>query len=196
MRVDPLAKLAAMPAGTVFFSADLAAECMHTTEGIKPALQKGVAQGYLLRIARGVYCKPRQSTAGIVLPPDQDSVIEAFVGHYSLDAVPMGLSAAWRLGLVEERPNPYLLAVNHGQYKIRFNGWEVQFLPGRSMPFHFQTELAALLLTALPAIGERNLTQQHAATLKGLLVRCPDREAFREDVHHLPVWIKQYLRRL
>ena len=196
MQTRILEKFSSIPAGTVFFAAALTEDPSIDADALRSALQEAVRDGSLLRVARGLYCKPRRTTAGVVLPPDQDSVIEAIIRHYDVDAVPIGLSAAWRLGLITERPNPFLLASSSGQYKVAFNGWKVEFLPGRTTPFRYKTELAALLLTALPAIGEQNLTPGQAATLKRLVVKCPDRTAFREDVSRLPLWMKNYLRRL
>lgn len=196
MQAHLLDILSGLEPGTVFYAADLAADPTVDPGALRYTLNRLVRDGRLLRVARGLYCRPRLTPAGVALLPDQDSVIDAVIRHYHLEAMPMGLSAAWRLGLIPERPDPYQLAVTRGQYILRYNGWEVQFLPGRSMPFAYQTELAALLLTALPAIGEENLTPGHAATLKRLLVHSPERKAFREDVVHLPLWIKNYLRRL
>lgn len=189
-------KLSSMPAGTVFFVDDLAEDASESLGMIRRFLLRSAGEGTLLRIARGIYCKPRRTQAGVALPPDQDCVIRAIARHHGIDAVPMGLSAAWKLGLIGDRPNPFQLASSRGQYKVSFNGWALEFLPGRSMPFTYRTELAALLLTGLSAIGEENLTPEHAAKLKRLIVHCPDREAFREDVAQLPVWMKNYLRRL
>ena len=196
MQAYLLKKLAAMPAGTVFFTAAFTEECQDSQVTVRRFLKECSDEGMILPIARGLYCKPRRTSAGVALPPDLDKVLTALIRHYQVDAVPMGLSAAWRLGLIPDRPNPYLLAVSRGQYKVRFNGWEFQLLPGRIMPFQYKTELAAMLLTALPAIGEQHLTMEHATTLKRLILDCPDREAFREDVARLPVWMKNYLRRL
>ena len=191
-----LEKFSSMPVGTIFFGTDLTADGSIDTDAARSALQEAVRDGLILRLARGIYCKPRKTPAGVALRPDLDSVMAAIIRHHGIDAIPMGLSAAWKLGLIADRPNPYQLASSRGQHTVRFHGTEIHFLPGRSMPFQYKTELAAMLLTALPAIGEEQLTQEHAAKIKQLILHCPDRDAFREDVTRLPLWMKNYLRRL
>ena len=196
MKAHLIAKIAAMPAGKVFFTSDVAAILDEPVSEVSELLSELVREGRVQRLVRGLYCKPRKTARGVLLPPDRDRIVATVIRHYDLEAVPMGLTAAWHLGLVEQRPDPEQYAVHQGLHRMDFRDWRLELLPGRSMPFSFRTELASLIVTALPAIGEGQLTPSHATTLKAQISTCPDKEAFREDVFRMPVWIKKYLRKL
>ena len=196
MKAHILGRIAAMPAGKVFFAADMAELMDESVYDVSHVLSALAREGRVLHLTKGIYAKYQKNAHGDLVPLDRDRVIAAIVRHYRQEAVPKGLSAAWQLGLLAERPALECYAVRQGEHRFRFDDWQLELQSGRQAPFLYRTELASLLVTALPAIGEPNLTAEQAAVLKRQIVECPDREAFRDDVLRMPLWIKKYLRRL
>lgn len=196
MRTHLLGIIAAMPSGKVFFAADIAAQMGETVNNVSHVLSEIAREGMVVHLTKGIYCKPLKTAQGVVLPVDRDRVIAAVLRHYAVEAVPKGLSAAWALGLLAERPETEQYVVEHGEHRFDFGDWRLELLRGRIRPFLYRTQLAALLVTALPSLDADRLSAEQAALLKKQIIDCPDREAFRDDVVRMPLWIKKYLRRL
>lgn len=196
MKAHLLGIIAAMPSGKVFFAVDIAAQMGETVNSVSHLLTETAREGKLVHLTKGIYCKPRKTAQGVVLPVERDRVIAAVLRHYSVEAVPKGLSAAWALGLVTERPETEQYVVDRGEHRFNFGDWHLDLLRGRTGPFLYRTQLAALIVTALPSLGCDRLSEEQAAVLKRQIAECPDREAFRDDVVRMPLWIKKYLRRL
>jgi hypothetical protein len=65
----------------------------------------------------------------------------------------------------------------------------------RAVPrnFAYRTRLAALMVQALKATGKQNVGNEELWALKRAIDANEEKEAFRQDVMQMPIWMKKIL---
>ena len=143
---------------------------------------KGLAdEGAIERIARGIYYKPRFSALlGEKLPPDMDRVASSLARAKKWSIAPVGDVALNRLGLSEQVPAQwvYLSSGPYACYEI--GGTRLEFRHTASRDIVGMSDLTALVVQALKALGKEGLTEGVLAHIAGRLSAEQKEELFKE----------------
>lgn len=187
--------------GTMFFNNSFPD---YDDEYVGHILSEMVEKRVLHRLCRGVYLKAEETEAGIVYPSDE-YIAKAIAERDGAQILPTGATALEILGLTPEdeatAPKDEAAAeaaeflttgsarvVKVGERTIRFK---------RSVPKNFaiKGEKRKLIVQAMKAIGEANMSDDLYDRFDSLILRYPEYETLAEDMRSMPSWIKKIFSR-
>ena len=82
-------RIIAMPEDRILFRSDYPE---YHTEFVGSILSELTAEGILVKIAQGIYAKPRKSRFGVVLP-SVDKIVQAIATRDNAEVLPSGMTA-------------------------------------------------------------------------------------------------------
>lgn len=175
---------------SIFFRSDFPE---YHTESVGRVLSELTGEGRLLRIASGIYVKPRMSRFGPVRP-SVDKIVSAIAERDKVQVLPAGVVALNMLGLSAQVPMVYCYLTMGSARTIKFDGFKVILKRGVPRNFAYKTRLIALLVQALRALGEENVEDEERSQIAMLLANEPDRDALRSDVQMMPEWMRRLVK--
>ena len=177
-------------AGTLYFISDFAEHGNDVF--ISRVLSECVNDGLLLRIAKGIYCKPIETRFGPLFPSVKE-LVEAIARRDNAQVLPTGETAQNQLGLSTQVPMNSVYLTTGSARKLFLRGRTVTLK--RSVPRNFacKNDFMAALIQALKSIGKDNLTEEHKSTIAGLLKEHLDDATYVDDLKTAPIWVRKML---
>lgn len=179
--------------GTILFASDFASTGERKT--INKALERIALSGKIIRIARGIYCKPKVDTEfGFgILYPSVDEVAQAIAQRDKCRIVPTGDAALNKLGLSTQVPMNAVYYTDGTPRRIKvYNGKGILFKHVVPKRLNFKSELAMLITFALQTIGQGNVSDEQLDRIK-LLLSKESKELVYEDLELIPGWIRSII---
>ena len=109
-------RIIAMPEDRILFRSDYPE---YHTEFVGSILSELTAEGILVKIAQGIYAKPRKSRFGVVLP-SVDKIVQAIATRDNAEVLPSGMTALNVLGLSTQVPMNYTYLTTGSERTIKF----------------------------------------------------------------------------
>lgn len=180
-------RISALDVGSVIFASDFLDMCTERQAG--RVLTDLDEKGIIKRLARGIYCKPTATRFG-PLYPSMSEVVEAVARRDHAQTLPSGYTAANMLGFSTQVPMTYSFITSGSSRQLTLDGKTINLQ--RSVPrnFAYSTRLAALIVQALKATGCNNVGKEELSALKSAIDKNQDKEAFKNDVRMMPIWMK------
>ena len=104
--------------------------------------------------------------------------------------LPSGHTTANIPGLSTQVPMNYSFITSDASRQMTVDGKTVNLQRAVPRNFVYETRLAALIVQALKSTGEENIGREELSALKTAIDSAPEKEAFRNDVSLMPIWIK------
>ncbi len=180
--------------GVIFFASDFVH--MGNGQAINKALERLTNAQKILRLSKGMYCKPRIDTElGLgVIYPTLEEIAEAIAKRDRSRIMPTGDYALNRLGLSTQVPMNAVYYTDGTPRKIQiYNGRGIRFLRVAPKRLAFKNKLSAMLTFALLEVGRGNLTKEQENRIKELLTKVPQ-EAIISDYPLMPDWIRTIIK--
>lgn len=180
--------------GAIFFASDFA----HVGNGpaVNKAMERLANAQKILRLSKGIYCKPRIDTElglGVIYPTLED-IAEALAKRDRSRIMPAGDYALNRLGLSTQVPMNAVYYTDGTPRKVHiYNGRGIRFLRIAPKRLAFKNKLSAMLTFALLEVGRGNLSKEQENRIKELLTKVPQ-EAFVNDYPLMPDWIRAIIK--
>lgn len=179
--------------GTILFASDFAD--MGERKAINKAFERIAISGKIVRIARGIYCKPKVDTEfgfGIMYP-SVDDVAQAIAQRDRCRIVPTGDAALNRLGLSTQVPMNAVYFTDGTPRRIKiYNGRGILFKHVVPKRLDFKSELVMLITFALQRLGQDNVSEEQLNRIKQLLSNEP-KEQIATDLTLVPAWISSII---
>lgn len=152
-------------------------------------------QELIVRISQGIYVKPMRSRFGIVYPPVGD-IVKGIAKRDKAKILPTGNTALNQLGLSEQVPMNSEYITSGSAREIKLGKRTVRLR--RSVPknFEYKGEVMPVLVQAMKAIGQENLTDEHRGILRKLMEEFPEEKTWQSDLQLAPAWIRKELTNL
>ena len=164
-------------------------------DAVQKALSRMARKGVLLHVCHGIYCYPRiDMELGLgMLYPSYDDIAKVIAKRDKVRIFPAGALAQNMLGLSTQVPMNVVYLTDGSNRKVNIkNGRGILFRHVSPKKMAFNDKLAMLITTALRDIGEKNVTNEHAAQLKKVLEQHP--EPFStHDMKLMPLWIRNLI---
>ena len=146
----------------------------------------------IVRISQGIYVKPMKSRFGIVFPPVGD-IVKGIAKRDKAKILPTGNTAMNQLGLSEQVPMNSEYITSGSAREIKLGNRTIRLR--RSVPknFEYKGELMPVLVQAMKAIGQENLTDGHKCIIRALLEEFPEEKTWQNDLQLAPAWIRKVL---
>ncbi len=183
-------RIEALPEDSVLFRTDFPE---YHSEFVGGTLAELTNDGILVKLAQGIYAKPRKSRFGNVLP-SVDKIVQAIAVRDNAQIIPSGITALNILGLSTQVQMNYTYLTTGSERLIKLTNQRVMLKRGVPKNFCYGTRLIALLVQALKALKQENLGQEELQTIRGLISKEPDRKTLANDVDMMPVWMKRIVK--
>ena len=179
--------------GTILFASDFADAGERKT--INKAFERIALSGKIIRLARGIYCKPKVDTEfgfGVIYP-SVDDVAQAIAQRDKCRIVPTGDTALNKLGLSTQVPMNAVYLTDGTPRRIKiYNGRGILFKHVVPKRLDFKSELIMLITFALQTLGQGNLSEEQFSRIKQLLSNEP-KARISEDLKLIPGWIRSII---
>lgn len=183
-------RIEALPEDSVLFRTDFPE---YHSEFVGGTLAELTNEGILVKLAQGIYAKPRKSKFGNVLP-SVDKIVQAIAVRDNAQIIPSGITALNILGLSTQVQMNYTYLTTGSERIIKLTNQRVMLKRGVPKNFCYGTKLIALLVQALKALKQENVGQEEMQTIRGLISKEPDRKTLAKDVDMMPVWMKKIVK--
>ena len=183
-------RIEALPEDSVLFRTDFPE---YHSEFVGGTLAELTQEGMLVKLAQGIYAKPRRSRFGLVLP-SVDKTAPAIPARDNAEVLPSGMTALNVLGLSTQVPMKYSYLTTGSERIIKLKNQEIRLKRGVPKNFCYETKLIALLVQALKTLKQQNVGEEELQVIRNLISREPDRSALAKDVDMMPVWMKRIVK--
>lgn len=183
-------RIEVMPEDSVLFRSDFPE---YHSEFVGGTLAELVKEGVLVKLAQGIYAKPRKSRFGMVLP-SVNKVVKAIAVRDNAEVLPSGETALNALGLSTQVPMNYTYLTTGSERVINLENQQITFKRGVPRNFGYKTRLISLLVQALKALGQDNVGEEELQIIRSLVAKEPEKEALAKDVRMMPGWMKRILK--
>ena len=183
-------RIEALPEDSVLFRTDFPD---YHSEFVGGTLAELTQEGMLVKLAQGIYAKPRRSRFGLVLP-SVDKIAQAIAARDNAEVLPSGMTALNVLGLSTQVPMKYSYLTTGSERIIKLKNQEIRLKRGVPKNFCYETKLIALLVQALKTLKQQNVGEEELQVIRNLISREPDRSALAKDVDMMPVWMKRIVK--
>ena len=183
-------RIEAMPEDCILFRSDFPE---YHTEFVGSVLSELTTEGILVKIAHGIYAKPRKSKFGVVLP-SVDKVVQAIATRDNAEFLPSGMTALNALGLSTQVPMNYTYLTTGSERTINLSNRKVVLKRGVPKNFCYGTRLISLLVQALKALKKENVGDSELNVIRQLVLKETDKDTLVKDVDMMPAWMKRIIK--
>lgn len=183
-------RIEAMPEDSVLFRSDFPE---YHSEFVGETLAELTKEGVLVKLAQGIYAKPRMSRFGAVLP-SVEKIVQAIAVRDNAKVLPSGMTALNALGLSTQVPMNYTYLTTGSERTVKLTNRQVVLKRGVPKNFWYETRLIALLVQALKTLKQENVGQEELQIIRSLIEKEQDKEALAKDVDKMPAWMKRLIK--
>lgn len=183
-------RIEVMPEDSILFRSDFPE---YHTEFVGSILSELTAGGMLVKIAHGIYAKPRRSRFGIVLP-SVDKVVQAIAVRDNAEVLPSGMTALNALGLSTQVPMNYTYLTTGSERIVNLSNRKVILKRGVPKNFCYGTRFISLLVQAFKTLKKENVGDEELNIVRCLISKETDKEALVKDVDMMPAWMKRIIK--
>lgn len=175
-----------LPLGTVFTSAQLTSLGPRTA--IDQALARLVKTGWITRVARGVFVRPKENRFVGAVPPQAAEVAEAVAKTQGAVIEVQGAEAARYFGLTTQVPVRPVFSTTGPTRRIRMGNLEMVLQHKRPRKLALAGRPAGKALAALWYLGKENVTPEVIETIRRKLPP-GEFEALVGAISVMPAWM-------
>ena len=180
--------------GTIFFASNFS--CLGTGQAVNKALERLANSDKILRLSKGIYCKPKIDTVlGLgMLYPSLEEIAEAIAKRDRSRIMPTGCYALNRLGLSTQVTMNAVYYTDGTPRRIKiYNGRGILFLRVAPKRLAFKNKLSAMLTFALQELGKGNVADWQVERIREILLQVPQ-ETIIDDYPLMPDWIRTFIK--
>lgn len=164
-----------------------------STEAIKKALQRLTNSGKLMRVATGIYARPRKDPVIGVITPGIEDIAKAIAKRDRARIVPTGIYALNKLGLSTQVPLNIVYLTDGAARKIKVGKHTITFKKATPKNVAAVGETSGLAIQALRAIGKENVTAEEIEKIQKLLKE-EKTTRLQHDIRLAPGWIREIMK--
>ncbi|ATV37979.1 hypothetical protein CUB95_05150 [Prevotella intermedia] len=184
------AQIEALPKDSVLFRSDFPE---YHSEFVGSILAELTSNGLLVKIAQGIYVKPRKSRFGQVLP-SVEKIVQAIAARDNAEILPFGMTALNALGLSTQVPMNYTYLTTGSERTVKLTNHQIVLKRGVPKNFCYETRLIALLVQALKTIKQENIGIKELQVIREIISKEPNKESLTKDIDMMPVWMKRIVK--
>lgn len=187
-----LERIESFQRGDLFMPADFSD--IGTSEAVRISLFRLEKEGVILRVAQGIYVRPKESKLIGTLTPTAEEVAIAIAKRDRIRTVPAGSYALNALGLSSQVPMNIVLLTDGSPREIKVGKRTIKFKKTTPKNLLAKGEISRLVIQALKEIGNGKVSQEEEQKILDLLKR-ESEEDLKHDIALAPVWIQKIMRK-
>lgn len=177
--------------GQIIFISDFS-DLNENEKVVSRALSAEEKRGNVVRLANGVYLRPKSTRFGIIYPT-VDEMVKAIAHRDKAKVQPCGMTALNILGLSTQVPTKYTYLTSGSSRKLKLGNRQIELKRCVPKNFAFKTMLGALLMQALKSLGEKNIGKQEIAQIRKLIDSEKRIKLFKLDLLLMPIWMRKLI---
>lgn len=162
---------------------------------IRKSLSRLAREGYIRRIAKGIYEYPQVHKDLGEIPPKIESIVKALSIRDNIQVQPSGAYAANLLGLSEQVPARIVYLTNGNPKKIKFGSKTIVFKKTNNKAMAVAGTTSGLVFEAIKFIGEKKVDDKTISILRNKLSP-KDRSKILTDLKFAPIWMRPIIKKI
>ena len=163
-------------------------------KAVQKSLERLEDKGVIVRVAQGIYVRPKISKLIGPLTPTAEEVAEAIAKRDRIRTVPTGSYALNALGLSTQVPMNIVLLTDGSPREIRVGKRKIKFKKTTPKNLLAKGKISRLVIQALKEIGNGKVTMEEELKIVDLLKK-EDEKDLKHDIALAPVWIQKIMRK-
>lgn len=159
---------------------------------VSKALERLVQKGEIVRIATGIYVRPRIDPVIGAITPALEEIVYAIAKRDRARIVPTGAYALNKLGLSTQVPTNVVYLTDGAARKVRIGRRIITFKRTTPKNLSAKGEITGLVIQALKSIGKNKLTTEELTRITVALKK-EKPENIKKDLALAPVWMRPIL---
>lgn len=187
-----VAQIEALPKGELLLPIDF--QELGSSEAVRLSLFRLEKQGFIVRVAQGIYVRPKESSLIGKLTPSAEEVADAIAKRDRIRTVPTGSYALNALGLSMQVPMNIVLLTDGSPREIKVGKRTIKFKKTTPKYLLAKGKISRLVIQALKEIGKGNVTEEEEHKILDLLKK-EDEKDLKHDIALAPEWIKVIMKK-
>lgn len=180
------------PVGSLFSPDDYIA--YGSSDAVRKALDRLQDKRVIVRVAQGIYVRPKISKMIGPLTPTAEEVAEAIAKRDKIRTVPTGSYALNALGLSTQVPMNIVLLTDGSPRVIRVGKRTIKFKKTTPKNLLAKGKISRLVIQALKEIGNGKVSQEEEKKIIDLLTK-EDKKVLKDDIALASVWIQKIMKK-
>jgi hypothetical protein len=165
-----------------------------TAKAVQKSLERLEDKGVIVRVAQGIYVRPKISKLIGTLTPSAEEVAEAIAKRDRIRTVPTGSYALNALGLSTQVPMNIVLLTDGSPREIKVGKRTIKFKKTTPKNLLAKGKISRLVIQALKEIGNGKVTADEEQKILDLLKK-EDEKDLKHDITLAPVWIQKIMKK-
>ncbi|WP_236979684.1 DUF6088 family protein [Membranihabitans maritimus] len=157
-------------------------------ENTKKALLRLTNEGFLIRLARGIYLHPEKDEVLGVLYPDVETIARQIAKRDNARIIPTGAQALNLLGLSTQVPLNAVFLTDSSPRTITIKNRTIKFKKTSPKNLAVKGQITGLAIQALKEIGKKKVTPEQIKIITTQLKK-EEPETLYHDMKLAPSWI-------
>ena len=181
-------KISKSSRGELFFADDFVK--YGTPDNIRQVLSRLEKDGMLLRIAQGIYLKPKIDPLIGVILPSVEEVAKEIANRDKARIAPTGVLALYLLGLTTQIPLKAVYLTDGSQREVKIGKRSIKFKKTVPKSFAIKNELLHLVVQAFREVGQKQITEAFLNQMKPSVLKL-DADVMQQQLKYAAVWIQK-----
>lgn len=164
-----------------------------SSDAVRKALDRLENKQIIVRVAQGIYVRPKISKLIGPLIPTAEEVAEAIAKRDRIRTIPTGSYALNALGLSTQVPMNIVLLTDGSPREIKVGKRKIKFKKTTPKNLLAKGKISRLVIQALKEIGNGKVTTEEEIKIIGLLKK-EDTKDLLHDIALAPVWIQKIMK--
>jgi len=165
-----------------------------SAEAIRKALGRLEKKQLILRVAQGIYVRPKISTFIGPLLPTAEEVADAIAKRDHIRTLPTGSYALNALGLSTQVPMNIVLLTDGSPRELKVGKRKIKFKKTTPKNLMAKGKISRLAIQALKELGNGKVGEQEKKRIIELLKQ-EDKKVLKHDIALAPVWIQKIMQK-
>lgn len=161
---------------------------------IRKALDRLEKKQVIIRVAHGIYVRPKISKLIGVLLPSAEEVAEAIAKRDRIRTLPTGSYALNALGLSTQVPMNIVLLTDGSPRELKIGKRKIKFKRTTPKNLLAKGKISRLVIQALKEIGNGKVTTEEENKIISLLKK-EETKDLQHDIKLAPVWIQKIMKK-
>ena len=163
-----------------------------SSDAVRKALDRLEDKQVIVRVAQGIYVRPKISKLLGPLIPSVEEIAEAIAKRDRIRTIPSGSYALNTLGLSTQVPMNIVLLTDGSPREIKVGKRIIKFKKTTPKNLLAKGQISRLVIQALKEIGNGNVSKQEEDKIINLLKKENEKD-LKNDIILAPVWIQKIM---
>lgn len=180
------------PMGTLVLPSDFL--LYGESKAVQKSLERLTDKKVIVRVAQGIYVRPKISKLIGPLTPTAEEVAEAIAKRDRIRTVPTGSYALNALGLSTQVPMNIVLLTDGSPREIKVGKRKIKFKKTTPKNLLAKGKISRLVIQALKEIGNGKVSEGEEKKIIAIL-KNEDEKDLKHDMALAPVWIQKIMKK-